>query len=653
MATYYVDGSRPGNSPGDGSSAQPWKTLASALERVQPGDEVRVRTATYRETLSIGVRNTTWKADTGHRPVLDGRYNEELFNAGQNVLPPPSSGNYLPTRSGHMISCREEGVTVDGFIIQNSAGGGVGVSRSNVTVRNCRIDFTYDSAVTVNPGAAFIDNVVVENNVCTRVSMKYYDPTNTSGGQGGVSGVIKMGRTRDGFIRNNVCAYGFGEGINVGKGSYRITVEGNVVHTCNHVHIYINRSVDTIVRNNLVYHLHTPAHLGPDNEAPAGIIIGDESTSRGEWPSSAGGEIYNNLVVGTGKLFQVRNNSKNYDTQLDGCYIGYNTFVGNSTSVEGISIVGNLHGRPHRRSIFENNVICCVRPIGRAGGDLSGIAFRNNLWSDPPPGPMRGRGDQLGDPHLVNPGARIEGGPPDPNTSIDPRNYQLTTRSALAIGKASDGSRVNDLTPPQILKDFFGGNRSGAGDIGGHDFDGAPPSEPIPNFTIGAGQESGRVPHTVDFTDRTFSSRPIVARQWDFGDGETSTETNPSHTYEEEGDFTVSLTVTDDRGNTRTMTVESMIAVVVVFDDQDIIPDTFRRFVLVDPATRRFVAYGSQYPDMRCILVWRDEPHHMLNFDDVDDLLRSYLKTVAFLWVDPADEIELELSGDDDAEPIP
>jgi len=34
---------------------------------------------------------------------------------------------------------------------------------------------------------------------------------------------------------------------------------------------------------------------------------------------------------------------------------------------------------------------------------------------------------------------------------------------------------------------------------------------------------------------------------WDFGDGTTSTEQNPSHTYEKEGEYTATLTVSDQR----------------------------------------------------------------------------------------------------------
>jgi len=36
--------------------------------------------------------------------------------------------------------------------------------------------------------------------------------------------------------------------------------------------------------------------------------------------------------------------------------------------------------------------------------------------------------------------------------------------------------------------------------------------------------------------------------EWNFGDGLTSTETSPSHTYAELGTYLVSCTVTDDDG---------------------------------------------------------------------------------------------------------
>jgi len=64
---------------------------------------------------------------------------------------------------------------------------------------------------------------------------------------------------------------------------------------------------------------------------------------------------------------------------------------------------------------------------------------------------------------------------------------------------------------------------------------------------------SGTVPLTVDFTSLLPGALPALL--WDFGDGNTSTDPNPSHLYETVGHHTVSLTAANGGGsNTETKT---------------------------------------------------------------------------------------------------
>lgn len=58
---------------------------------------------------------------------------------------------------------------------------------------------------------------------------------------------------------------------------------------------------------------------------------------------------------------------------------------------------------------------------------------------------------------------------------------------------------------------------------------------------------------TVSFNDlSTDTDSSIVGWDWSFGDGATSAQQNPTHTFSAAGDYNVSLTVTDDTGLTST-----------------------------------------------------------------------------------------------------
>ncbi len=82
----------------------------------------------------------------------------------------------------------------------------------------------------------------------------------------------------------------------------------------------------------------------------------------------------------------------------------------------------------------------------------------------------------------------------------------------------------------------------------------------------------GHAPLEIQFNDLSTSDgvSPIASWSWDFGDGQTSAEQNPTHTYTAPGIYTVTLTVTDESGAQATASLAR--AVVVPSDNLRFIP---------------------------------------------------------------------------------
>ena len=98
--------------------------------------------------------------------------------------------------------------------------------------------------------------------------------------------------------------------------------------------------------------------------------------------------------------------------------------------------------------------------------------------------------------------------------------------------------------------------------------------------------------------------------------------------------------MTDSNGNSDSLTRDDLIA--VTEETSLTVPGSFRRFVLVRSEPRQVLAYGTQYPDLRCVVIWHEDPFHMLNFADIDDVEQN-LATIdgaALFWFDPSDQDE-------------
>ena len=81
---------------------------------------------------------------------------------------------------------------------------------------------------------------------------------------------------------------------------------------------------------------------------------------------------------------------------------------------------------------------------------------------------------------------------------------------------------------------------------------------PVPD--LAPSQNIGCFPFAIDFTDLSVvGDSPIATWSWDFGDGGTSTDQNPSHTYTTPGTFDITLILTDANGCTSNQSFNDMI----------------------------------------------------------------------------------------------
>jgi hypothetical protein len=274
-ASYFVANS--GNDWNAGTIDHPFATVQRALDAVQPGDTINLRSGVYTGGFTVDVNNITIQSYPGdwavlQLPVSDAqqrsvvRYN---FNTQGGEL------KNLEIDGGYWY-----GVMMWDWWDPTWAAGSTHVGASGITVDGCKIHDTGCDAVKITPGA---NNITVENSEIYNTGRRLPDSAdgidNNNGNAMQAShnyvhdttgcGILTSGGTTNALIDSNLVANTAGAGITVGFYS-----ELEWMTPASNPNLYT--SIDTIARNNIIL-----------NAAQAGIGI----------YASQDPQVYNNTIV--------------------------------------------------------------------------------------------------------------------------------------------------------------------------------------------------------------------------------------------------------------------------------------------------------------------------------------------------------------------
>lgn len=440
MTVWYVRARAMG---GDGSEGAPFGTLAAANTAAKAGDEVVVSPGIFRERLALKTARVTWRSEERWGAVIDGGWDGTLPDGDDDGV------------FANQVGLGAEEVQVIGFTIRNCMRGAYLAGRATL-LQNCRIDNCATAAVVIGDAM----DATVDGCICTRMGMAW-----EAGRRPSVSGSVILVRATGCTVRRCVVAYGYGEGIDIGRGSRDCLVSECLIFDNAHLALYFNRCVNCIAEGNVLFLTGFERRNVGDGGWPAGVVFGDEGSENMRTnPHSEGNTFRGNLVINAGTLLQVRNNRANYDTRLDDkTVIEQNTFVAGACTETGWQVNANQHGRPHGPARVAGNVTDMTR--APAGADIvrggEGLAWENNAWSRQPPVQARCAVDIIGDLGLSAPGASLANEFPAAGHSLRLDNYRPACGSQLldAMGSAGYGALqplaveppLDDEEPPVVV----------------------------------------------------------------------------------------------------------------------------------------------------------------------------------------------------------
>jgi PKD repeat protein len=486
---YHV--SSTGDDANDGSEAAPLRGIQAALDLAQPGDSVMVQSGTYNETLVFprsGAADAwiTLQAQPGHAVTIDA--------TGIPIA------DYW---QGAVTIADVSYVRVQGLRVEHSARTGIIANRaSHVEILDNQ---TYDTVLS-GIGVWRSDNVRVDGN---RVELAV-----NGGEQECISVSISSNvAVTDNEVLNDGAGTAGGEGIDIKDGSSQVLVSGNHVHDLDELGIYVDAwdsdTSDILIEDNRVHHCNNH-----------GIAIAAERGGRVDRVT-----IRNNLTYANARMgITIGDWDSGWPHPMADILIVNNTSVDNGPGAvwgAGIAVLnGEATGVTIRNNLVANNAYAQI--LDESGG-AEITADHNLIWG------ASGSGDEITGSDAVLADPRL----------VDAVNADYRPRfDSPAVDAA------NDLDAPTTDLDGMA-RPAGAGiDIGAYEYQ---PGPVPPRAALSVDRTAGEAPLTVQFTDG--SAGEPTTWLWSFGDGTTSTEQHPEHSYSAPGGFDVTLTVTNDQGS--------------------------------------------------------------------------------------------------------
>lgn len=556
MTTYYVAKSGGSNTYAGTSLGAPWRTISYAMANVSDGDVVYVRAGIYYEAFAITADNLTLQNYGSETAIIDGGW-----SATTNPSFPVSMADAgsIKTEDGSLVSIRADGVTFDGFTLQNSPGRFITVGQSKTTtspaipaddntLQNLTMDTCYSAALIVHSS----DGNTLQDSTISRASFKL--KINGAPPQAQCIAPVFSSNTTFQRLTLDEC---YGEAISGYTGNYT-TIEDVTIKNNQKVCLYVNWSPNTTINRVLIYWTDSWVQVNDQNRR--GIIFGDEKEvtdkRRDNFGKTRNVNISNVLIVNCDTGIEIADSASFRPANMENVTISNcNILVRSGSSVNRAFLFGRYYTLADTYARTWSNIIIQNNIFGGGYKDAVQTAYRsaftitNNHFNTTPPTWMN-TDATTGDAGMVDEDAAIA-------STITVGNYYLAAGS-----QCIDAGTLNTLTQ----YDYLQAERDATPDIGFHEYDGdpAPSVTLVADFTLSATSvEEGTA---VTLTDAsTLSSGTIDTWDWDYKLVSAASWTNHSTsstpanlTINTAGEYQVRLVVTDTEESLTSTVVKAL-----------------------------------------------------------------------------------------------